>query len=455
MSNYLFLRGNRNKSFFMNIATSLEEKGHTCHLLKFELGELLFKSNVSTLFVPFHVTKDEYPISNEELCRLSIYNITYRRDILGSDVSAKELKTYKRYMYFIDRYIESKDIQVICLFNGYHWIDQVAKYIANKRGIEIVYFEDGLFRPYTVTCDHKGINQESSIPRSPDYYDAIEIDRERMRLYLFQPELEQLKEKNESLFIVAFVKLLSMLGGLFRIHPNYYVHITFWQGLKYFVQKKFFSKRRPDRLELPKEYVFVPFQVSRDTQILYHSPTIKDMRDLLDLVYESVETINIEQNRNIEVLVKEHPEDMSRNNYQDLKKKYKNVQGVTFIKKYGVSKLLNNAAAVITINSTVGVEALARNKKVITLGEAFYNIEGVVDHCSSPDKLTDVLKGTLQKPINKTRIQKFIYYLRFIYQIEGSIQSRNKLTAEKIADRIDTNNQRKEREHEICSRHTC
>ncbi|MGG4167075.1 hypothetical protein ABEW00_06280 [Rossellomorea vietnamensis] len=445
MSNYLFLRGNRNKNFFMNIATALEDRGHTCHLLKFELGELIFKNEVSTLFVPFHVTRKEYPISNEELCSLSIYNITYRRDILGKDVSDKELKMYKRYMYFIDQFIKSNDIDVICLFNGYHWIDQVAKVIANKRGIEIIYFEDGLFRPYTVTCDHKGINQESSIPRTPDFFDELQVDRNRMKSYLFQPEIEQLKEKNESLLIVAFVKFLSMLGGLFRIHPNYYVHITFWQGLKYFIQKKLFSKRKPDQIDLPKEYVLVPFQVSRDTQILYHSPYIKDMRDLLDLVYESVAHINKEQKRNIQILVKEHPEDMSRNNYQDLKKRYSNVQGVKFIKKYGISRLLNHATAIITINSTVGIEALARNKKVITLGEAFYNIDGVVNHCSSPEKLPQVLKNSLRKSINKDRIEKFIYYLRFIYQIEGSIQSRGRLTAEKIADRIDTNKQRRER----------
>ncbi|WP_010197323.1 hypothetical protein [Bacillus sp. m3-13] len=140
MANYLFLRGNRNKRFFMDIAEELIDRGHNCHLIKLELGELLFKSKIQTIFAPFHVTKQEYPISDKTLLKMKIYNITYQRNVLKKDVSKKELAIYKRYMLFIDQYIEKHSIDAVCLFNGYHWIDQITKYIAQKRGLKTFLF---------------------------------------------------------------------------------------------------------------------------------------------------------------------------------------------------------------------------------------------------------------------------------------------------------------------------
>ncbi|MEK4566286.1 hypothetical protein MKX54_16580 [Alkalihalobacillus sp. FSL R5-0424] len=429
----------------------MEERGYSCHLLKFELGELLFKNKVSTTFVPFRNLKKEYPISNEKLMELPIYNITYRDKFLNAKPPVKELMIYKRYMYYIDKFIEENKVEVVCLYNGYHWIDQVTKIIAEKRGLQTVYFEDGLFRPYTITCDPKGINEMSSIPRSVSFYDSINVDEERLNNYLFKPESTHINEKNESLLFVAFVKLLSMIGSMIRIHPNYYVHITFWQGIKYVFKKKKYSRLKEDDLRLPEEFIFLPFQVSRDTQILYHSPHIKDMRDLLDYTYNAIKEINYKEGKNLRIVVKEHPEDMSRVNYDDLKKRYRNVKEVIFVEKYNTETLIKESKAVVTINSTVGVEALARKKRVVTLGDAFYNIKGVVHHSPTPNDLPNILNESLNSEINEERIKKFIYFLRFYYQIEGSLQSKHKQTAEKIAVHMMTMVERKELSYEVCS----
>lgn len=437
MANYLFLRGNRNKRFFIDIADELKKDGHNCFLIKFELGELLFKSDIHSIFAPSHVTKEEYPISDEELLSLEIYNITFKDRILNKKVTVKELKIYKKYMFFIDQFIESNNIDVICLFNGYHWIDQVTKYIAKKRGLQVFHFEDGFFRPYTVTCDSKGINAESSVPRDPEHYKELTVDRDRLKNHLYKPEdATLLSAGKENLLMVAFVKLFSMLGSLLGIHPSYYAHITLWQAIKYFFHKKMYRYREPDSLQLPDEYFFVPFQVSRDTQIFYNSPHISNMEDFLDIVYEATREVNKRENRNIHVIVKEHPEDMSRNNYWALKKKYEHVQEVTFVQKYDIKKIIRNSLAVVTINSTVGLEALSMRKKVVTLGDALYNIEGVSYHCDHPDKLQDVLVHALNSKNDPDLIEKFIYYLRFSYQVEGTINSPNKVTAKNIAQRI-------------------
>ena len=41
-----------------------------------------------------------------------------------------------------------------------------------------------------------------------------------------------------------------------------------------------------------------------------------------------------------------------------------------------MKEVLKKAELVITLNSTVGIEALLYGKPVLTLGDAFYNIKG-------------------------------------------------------------------------------
>ncbi|WP_026560967.1 hypothetical protein [Bacillus sp. J37] len=437
MSNYLFLRGNRNKRFFLDVAKELNKMGHKSFQLKFELGELLFKSDIESVFVPTKLSSQAYPVTDAEILNMPIYNITYKKRFLNKETSQKELHLYKRYMFYIDQFIEEHNIDIICLFNGYHWIDQITKHLADKKGLKTYYFEDGLFRPFTITCDPKGINANSSVPEDPTFYDSLEINEDRLSRYLYKPQFVQYRKGiKESLLKVASVKAISMMGSFLRIHPSFYAHITLWQASKYFIHKKIFQYRSPDKVDIPKDYLFLPFQVSRDTQILYNSDKISTMEELLDHVYSAVQTYNRENNKQMKIVVKEHPEDISRNNYTELKKRYKNVNNVIFLQKYDIKTLIKNAKIIVTINSTVGIEALAMSKPVITLGEAFYNIEGIVYRCKDPEFLGDYITKALKIPLNIDRMKKFIYYLRFFYQIEGSINHVNKQTAMNVAKRI-------------------
>ncbi|MYL20126.1 hypothetical protein GLW04_09535 [Halobacillus litoralis] len=438
MANYLFLRGNRNKHFFSDVASELEEKGHTCYQLKFELGELLIPSKIKTVFVPKYISQEVYPISDEELLEMKIYNITYKREMKNTQVSEKELRMYKQYMHFIDQFIEEHHIDFICMFNGYHWIDQVSKYLAEKRNLQTIYFEQGYFRPYTLTCDPQGINNDASIPRSRHFYEAIQMDHRRMKHHLTHPENEDLLNvKGENLTQVALVKVASMLGSVLKVNPNLYAHITWHEAIKYFLFKQGFKFMKMDEQPLPEEFLFVPFQVSRDTQIFYNS-SIKSMEELVDLACAHVEEVNRKQNRNIHLVFKEHPEDMPRNNYKTLKKRYKDNPKVMFLQKRSVPELIRKSLGVITINSTVGIEALTQHKPVITLGDAFYNIDGVVRHCTNLSQLDEEIEFILNHPVNHHLISQFLYYLRFNYQLEGNLISRNPATAEHVAEHLDS-----------------
>ena len=58
--------------------------------------------------------------------------------------------------------------------------------------------------------------------------------------------------------------------------------------------------------------------------------------------------------------------------------------------------LVRQAAAVVTINSKVGAEALMQSKAVFVLGQAFYRNQGVCFDISSTSELRQKLNGYLE-----------------------------------------------------------
>ena len=80
----------------------------------------------------------------------------------------------------------------------------------------------------------------------------------------------------------------------------------------------------------------------------------------------------------------------------------------------------------ITINSTVGIESLLYYKPVITLGNAFYNIDGIVYHADNFENLDILIEKALNAPVKQDLINKFLYYLKFHYQVDGNLDHPDK-----------------------------
>ena len=78
-------------------------------------------------------------------------------------------------------------------------------------------------------------------------------------------------------------------------------------------------------------------------------------------------------------------------------------------------ELIKRSRLVVTINSTVGIESLLYYKPVITLGNAFYNIEGLTFPCQNIKELDLLIEKSINKKINKNLIDKFLFYLKFMY----------------------------------------
>ena len=261
-------------------------------------------------------------------------------------------------------YLQRQDFDCVIMWNGLHINNQAMRLACDKLAIRTLFLENGLL-PNTTTIDPHGVNFGNCVPRNRAFYEALPprpLDEDLRTLVPRRP-----------------------------VQP------------------------RPGEvaIDLPPRYVFIPFQVESDTQILLYSPWICNMRHLFDVIAALADVPAL---RDCHFIFKEHPTSYER--YPDLHLRISD--RVYFANANSTQQLIENAAAVMTVNSTVGIEALLYHKKVITLGQAFFSIEGICRSADSETKLRAVLESLNDWQVDAVLIDKFIGYLRYDYLVEGS-----------------------------------
>lgn len=226
-------------------------------------------------------------------------------------------------------------------------------------------FECGLL-PNTTTCDPQGVNFENAIPRYPRFY----ADYARQ------------------------------------------AHSSLPQSL---IARA--SRHQDEAIDLPEDYFFIPFQVRLDSQVLLYSPWIRDMPHLFDVVAEAArQALGA---RHSHLVFKLHPS--CRQRYRALHDVAARDPRIHFANGNSTEELVRKARGVITINSTVGIEALLLNRPVLTLGQACYAIPGVCEVASS---VATVARWMQQIDAHQApHREAFLHYLANEYCIPQSHKS--------------------------------
>ncbi|TQV61675.1 MAG: hypothetical protein FNT29_10915 [Halothiobacillaceae bacterium] len=253
------------------------------------------------------------------------------------------------------------------VWNGQKFFSAVVALAARHLGIQVLYFENGVL-PGTTTVDPKGVNIANSVPRSPSLYRNHPLSEKQAAL----PSLVARKPK---------------VG----------------------------KRLRSTTTALPTKYVLVPFQVDTDTQVVIHSPWISNMRQFF---YEMIHVSRLWHDRELHIVFREHPS--SGRSYIDLHNTAQAMPRVHFINDRPLQEMIEHATAVVTINSTVGIEGLMLGRPVITLGEAFYNIDDLVLHASNSAELVAAVNGLADFTIDEQLRQGFLAYLHDDYAVPGS-----------------------------------
>ncbi|AIR91638.1 hypothetical protein [Pseudomonas cremoricolorata] len=122
--------------------------------------------------------------------------------------------------------------------------------------------------------------------------------------------------------------------------------------------------------------IFFPLQVQLDTNIIMYS-SYRSMRAAFFDIYETLNAPDAQ------FLVRPHPEELPET-LPNIPR-YKNVKTSS---EGSLEHWLDWSDTVVTINSTVGLEALIKGKKVISLGASIYSSAGITSGLKSDLKLT-------------------------------------------------------------------
>lgn len=266
----------------------------------------------------------------------------------------------------------------LVVWNGGTWFFRAAIQAAEEAGIQVFYAENGLL-PDTVTLDPKGINFSNSLPRDPEFYRALTDCRSSFT--------SALRPRQSARSLAA----------------------------------------RP--VPLPERFILVPLQVNTDSQILLHSPWIPDMYYLLDLLRDTVPHL---QDTEVTFVIREHPSCRAR---YDTHQKTLNSRFL-FANGNPMQELIEKAEAVLTVNSTAGIESLLLGKKVIVAGNAFYKIPDLVLPVQSVSELETALNAVQAWQPDPALRCKFLTYLSEVYCIPGNREQVDALHVARIDQRI-------------------
>ncbi|MBE1288063.1 MAG: capsular biosynthesis protein [Alteromonadaceae bacterium] len=262
-------------------------------------------------------------------------------------------------------YFTKHQPQKIVLWNGMKQPNKTPVEVARALNIPVFLFENGLL-PNTTVLDPKGVNALNSLPRERTFYEKLPTPD-----VMFKPRLQQRE-----------------------FHK--------------------FKKLSKQSSVLPKHFIFVPFQVANDTQVICHSPFIHSMEHLYEVLTDALRQLHQSGYSDIHLVMKEHPS--WPKSYKALYDAHPNI---IFANNETSQSLIEQSLGVITINSTVGIEAIMLGKPVITLGDACYNIDGIVHHCPNQESLNHAIVEFWQENPNQPLRDKFLYYLAKHYLLPG------------------------------------
>ena len=424
--------------FFSHLAQQLREQGAEVWFAGVEDARahlLLKKRREPILFSRNLRLRHTSPLSQGQLEESIFEHWDVNRTGVEDDYFRRHLiKHAERASGTLDFLLERHEIDAVVVWNGLTGTGRLAVELARRRKLNVWFFENGFF-PWTLQCDSRGVNFQNSLTTLPEkYFDDVPLDSERFQQFTqnllhgnipefpYHADAPKASAKGLSLNILK-LRRAQFLEWL----PHWRHHWKLRKSLNAVPERRAIGDAQ---FPIREPYVFVPLQVNKDTQIRSYSPHVADMHGFVEVVHKAWRSLNQDKLR---LVVKEHPAETSRMDYESLKQRFRDI---IWVEAGPTQEWLAGAEVVVTINSGAGVEALAHGRPVVTLGKAFYNKEDIVFHCDEPSQLNSKLEAALKHPHNSKYIQKFIYFLRFQYLIEGSWRAWSRGTVETTARRL-------------------
>lgn len=351
-------------------------------------------------------------ISENALNRLSKHQEALYKDqpLLLNKARRMIPKVVARWYSFLDEFCPDE----VVLNNGSGLANDSLVYALAQRNPQAkVWCTENGFVPNTFYLD-KGTNADSSLmdwnidmfnkhdSGAEGFLDDFVSEKIKPR----QRDWEPVKGFRKIISLAMWHPTVRLLAG--RRSISGYREVIARQRLKHV------KYRDPDLHQLGP-YVFVPLQVANDTQILHNSEYIYDMYSLVRCVARGIPS------NKFRIVVKDHPHDRASFHFERfrgaLEKEFTNI---VFVRNIPSIQLVSRAEAVVTINSTVGWEAVLCRKPVFCLGRAWYAKPGIAHSVPSPDDFAALFERSWNVAPDDKRLIPLASYVLFKYLLSGN-----------------------------------
>jgi capsular polysaccharide export protein len=329
--------------FFSDLAAMLAERGHDVTKVHFNGGDQLFWRH---------------------------------RGALRYNGGAEALRDWLRAV------MREHETDAMVLFGQMRPLHVIAREVARELGVEVFVFEEGYLRPHYVTVERRGVNALSLQPRLASFY--------RESPHHIQPDAPE--PTGQTFWGMAACAAAYGLATLLlkpwysrnRHHRslNPVTETLRWvRGGARRLTRSWLERGELERLcggAHSKRWFLVPLQVHNDSQVRDHS-RFESVEHFLEEVVAS-----FKQHAPADALlaVKHHPMDRAYTHYAPLLRRLAREHGLVgrlrYLHDQHLPTLLHHARGVVTINSTVGLQALYHQVPVMTLGDSVYRIPGLV-----------------------------------------------------------------------------
>ena len=334
---FLFLQGMATH-FFAKLGSALAKNGHEVHRINFNGGDKLF---------------------------------WLRR---GAVDFLQDLKAWPQ---FLEEHLIAWGVTDIVLFGDCRPLHREAVRLASLRGVRVYVVDEGYIRPNWVTLEQGGVNGYSHLPRDPDWYRNAAQATPAWSGGLPAHGSFSRRAFEDVLYNVASVALAPRFRK-YRTHRPWHPFIEYAGWIRRFARKPS-AKRRTARamsdiLASDKQFFLFPLQLDCDSQIRQHSP-FKRIAPSIEYVINSFASGAPADSL---LVIKEHPLDNCLTDWRSMVSQVATAAGiqdrVVYVEGGDLETMLNRSRSVVTVNSTVGLLALARGRAVKTLGDAVYDM---------------------------------------------------------------------------------
>lgn len=325
--------------------------------------------------------------------------------------------SYASWPDYIETFLRENHITDLILLGEQRYYHREAVAIAQRLGVDVTVTDFGYLRPDWMTLERDGMSGASRFPRDPEAIKALAARQSAPDWSVQFTDQAAVMAKGDLLY--SFSTLLGrFLFPFYRRSdrrppaPLYFPAC----GLRLLGNARL--KARADQfvqklVASGTDYYLFPLQLNYDFQIVAYSP-YAGMAEALRQVLASFAAHAPAGTR---LVLKEHPWDPGLINWARLARREAQQRGIAervdYLRGGDLDQLLHKARGVVTVNSTVGIRALALGCPVKTLGQAIYDIPGL----TCPDDLESFWSSPLVP--DPALVQDFMQALAGSVMIRG------------------------------------